>query len=119
MHLVDLCESDILSSLYVILHTVVTNIQTPVNSPKAISYPFLSSPRIAFIVAATSGAPFPNASNVTPANLGGKPNFKENNSNPGEKNSSVVELSTEKNNMSNEESKIRCTIGNDELTSEE
>ena len=43
-------------------------------------------------VAATSGAPFPSANNVTPAKRGGRPNWSEKCSRPGEKNSSVVEL---------------------------
>lgn len=42
------------------------------------------------MVALTSAAPFPNASKVTPANLGGKPICVENISKEGEKYSSAV-----------------------------
>ena len=39
------------------------------SNPNAISYPLFSSPSTALIVAATSGAPFPKASSVTPGKL--------------------------------------------------
>ena len=42
---------------------------TYVSNPNAISYPLFSSPSTALIVAATSGAPFPKASSVTPGKL--------------------------------------------------
>ena len=44
-----------------------------------------------FIVDATSSAPFPNASRVAPANLGGN-HCRENITNLGEKNLSVVDV---------------------------
>jgi len=45
---------------------------------------------MAFMVALTSAVPFPSANNVTPANLGGKPNFTENISSDELKYSSAV-----------------------------